>query len=60
MAGYGGIWEGGRHSLWKDCMAWRGSEDDSEILASARGRMVMAFAESTLNYVSWCIVEHIC
>lgn len=34
-------------------------EDDSEILASAAGRMVMAFTEHTLNYVLPYIIEHI-
>lgn len=31
----------------------------TEILASAPGRMVMAFTEHTLNYVLLCIIEHI-
>ena len=28
VAGCEDIWEGGQHSLLKDHMAWRGSEDD--------------------------------
>lgn len=31
----------------------------TEILASATGRMVMAFTEHMVNYVLLCIVEHI-
>ena len=32
MAWGGDLWEGGSCSLWKDHVAWRGSEGDSEIL----------------------------
>lgn len=62
VGGRGWVWgySGGRRgSLLRDCMSWRGFEDDSEILASATGRMAVAFTEHTLNYVSLCIIEHI-
>ena len=42
-AAWGGdLWEGGSRSLWKDHVAWRGSEGDSEILISAPGKGVVA------------------
>lgn len=59
MVGCRGIREGEQCSLLKVCMSWRGFEDDSEILASGPGRMVMAFTEHTLNYELPCIIEHI-
>lgn len=58
MAWGGDLWEGGSRSLWKDHVAWRGSEGDSEILISAPGKGVIAFTEHILNYVLLC-VEHI-
>lgn len=59
MAWGGDLWEGGSRSLWKDHVAWGGSEDDSEILISAPGKAVIAFVEHILNYVLLCVLEHI-
>lgn len=54
-----GVWAGEQSGLLKVCRSWRGFGDDSEILASAPGRMVMVFTKHTLNYVLPGSIEHI-
>lgn len=56
-----GILEGEQMGLAEEgCMAAkRGFEDEPYVLASATGKMMMAFTEYRLNYVLLCMMERI-